>query len=323
MRYTVSRLAIAAAMAAGLAGPALADVTVTVDVSKTKDVSVVEHLTINKDISVTIEVDVDLNRAAEAIALVNQVIDNNLVDRNVEVTPLLSVDDQQLSRAAVINGPALGADPAGSINDNSGVTGFNQDIGAMTNQGNIWSVALTEDDDTPATPASNDPADVFADAQAEVDQRIGGVERGNTVDLQFESDATPNPGQGFAFAANIEDSINDNTGLTGVNQNAGNMNDQANAVAVGAGLFLGTGTDPDEFDGAAVALAESALGQETAFNTVLEGDLDNDVVSLKLGNMVDSVTGNTGVTQVNQSTANMTNQGNVASVGAAVLAPQL
>src|SRR3990172_1387911 len=265
MRYTVSRLAIAAAMAAGLAAPALADVTVTVDVSKTKDVSVVETITINKDITVTIGVTVDLDRAAEAMALVNQVITNNLVDRNVDV--FQSVDDQQLLRAAVIF-QSIGGVPG---DGNAGVTGFNQDIGAMTNQGNIWSVALTEDDDNLLLPGSNQPPDVFADAQAEVDQRIGGDDEGNRVDLQFDSDLG---GEGFLFAANIEVSINENIGLTGVNQNAGNMNDQANAVAVGAGLFLGVGNEPNNFDGAAVALAESALGQETAFNTVLEGDVD-------------------------------------------------
>ena len=314
MRYTVSRLAIAAAMAAGLAAPALADVTVTVDVSKTKDVSVTETVTINKDITVTIGVTVDLDRAAEAMALVNQVITNNLVDRNVDV--FQSVDDQQLLRAAVIF-QSIGGVPG---DGNAGVTGFNQDIGAMTNQGNIWSVALTEDDDNLLLPGSNQPPDVFADAQAEVDQRIGGDDEGNRVDLQFDSDLG---GEGFLFAANIEVSINENIGLTGVNQNAGNMNDQANAVAVGAGLFLGTRPGANEFDGAAVALAESALGQETAFNTVLEGDVGGSVPSFKLGTMFGSVTGNTGITQVNQSTANMTNQGNVASVGAAVLAPQL
>src|SRR3990172_885082 len=155
MRYTVSRLAIAAAMAAGLAAPALADVTVTVDVSKTKDVSVTETVTINKGITV------DLDRAAEAMALVNQVITNNLVDRNVDV--FQSVGDQQLLRAAVIF-QSIGGVPG---DGNAGVTGFNQDIGAMTNQGNIWSVALTEDDDNLLLPGSNQPPDVFADARAQ------------------------------------------------------------------------------------------------------------------------------------------------------------
>jgi hypothetical protein len=292
-------------MALGLAGPALADVTVTVDVSKDKNISVTETLTVTKIIFIDIEVDLELDRAAEAMALVNQGIAGNLVDRNTAIDG--GIDNLAVVRAALIGIPVGGGGP-GSISDNDGVTGVNQDVGVMTNQGNIWSIALTEDD--PLGP------DTFTDAQAEVDQST----TNNSVDLSDGVVSTdPLLSNEVIFLANIEDSVNDNVGLTAVNQNSGSMNNQANAVAVAAGLFFDT--DSRLFDGAAVALAEAALGQETTSNIVLEGPSDDG--HLKLATVLGSVSGNVGITQVNQSTANMGNQGNVVAVGAAILAPQL
>ena len=309
MRDMTSRLAIAAVLTAGMAAPALADVDVTVLVSKDKTITVNESLSKDVTVTITLDVDVDLDRAAEAIALVNHTAADNVVDR-VIATPA-ATDDEAVVRTALIGDVAAG----GSVSGNQGVTGVNQDVGAMTNQGNIWSVAVSEDSDSPPTP--NDPPDTFVDAQAEVDQ----LTTRNTVD--WEPGASQN--NAIIITANIEDSIIANRGLTAVNQNAGNMNNQSNAVAVAAGLFQGLISpnnvppcSPACFDGAVVALAEAALGQETTDNIVLEGPNDP---HLKLATMLDSVQRNIGVTQVNQDTGNMGNQGNVTAVGAAVLRP--
>jgi hypothetical protein len=185
----------------------------------------------------------------------------------------------------------------------------------MANQGNIWSVALSQD----STPPS-----LFTDAQAEVDQ----LNSGN--DVSFVDGTIPNPGTpppptilfggDVIFTAIIDDSINDNTGLTGVNQNAGNMMNQTNAVAVAAGV---TFDGPTEVGGASVALAEAALGQETTGNTVTETTGDPaagpGIGTNKLASATGSINGNTGVTQANQAVGNMGNQGNAVAVGAAVL----
>ena len=311
MRNMTSRLAIAAVLTAGMAAPALADVDVTVLVSKDKTITVNESLSKDVTVTITLDVDVDLDRAAEAIALVNQTAAGNVVDRDID-TPAAS-DGESVVRTALI-GDAAG----GSVSGNQGVTGVNQDVGVMTNQGNIWSVAVSEDSDTP--PAANVSPDTFVDAQAEVDQ----LTTGNAVDWTPLVPAPPGP-TGVLVTANIEDSIIANRGLTAVNQNAGNMNNQSNAVAVAAGLFQGSISStnfppcsPACFDGATVAMAEAALGQETTGNTVAEGPNDLD---LKLATMLRSVQNNIGVTQVNQDTGNMGNQGNVTAVGAAILTP--
>ena len=300
MRNTTSRLAIAAVLTAGMAAPVLADVDVTVLVSKDKTITVTESL--NKDVTVTIDVDVlvDLQRAAEAIALVNQTVEDNTVDRNVSVTG--GDDGQSVLRFATINGPN-----SSSVTGNQGVTGVNQDVGVMTNQGNIWSVAVSDDDPT-------SPPDTFTDAQAEVDQ----VTNRNIVNMDAVEPTTDL--DQVIFDGLIENSVNTNTGLTAVNQNTGNMNNQVNAVALAAGLFGAGSTAGPLFGGATVAMAEAALGQETTNNRVTEGADDG---NSHVAAMVGSVRGNTGVTQVNQASANMGNQGNVVAVGAAVLAPQL
>ena len=308
MRNMTSRLAIAAVLTAGMAAPALADVDVTVLVSKDKTITVNESLSKDVTVTITLDVLVDLDRAAEAIALVNHTAADNVVDR-VIATEAAS-DNEAVVRTALIGDVA-----GGSVSGNRGVTGVNQDVGAMTNQGNIWSVAVSEDSDTP--PAANDPPDTFVDAQAEVDQ----LTTRNAV--RWEPGTSAN--NALIITANIEDSVNANIGLTAVNQNAGNMNNQSNAVAVAAGLFPGsvspTNTPPCTpacFDGATVAMAEAALGQETTGNTVLEGP---NALDIKLATMFNSVQNNIGVTQVNQDTGNMGNQGNVTAVGAAILTP--
>jgi hypothetical protein len=287
---------MAAGMAVGMAAPASADVDVTVTVDKTKTITVTETITLNKDVTITANVDRELSRAAEASAMVNHTIDNNTVDRNINNALLGAPDGLRLTRGALI-GPD--GSPDGSIDGNTGVTGVNQDVGAMANQGNVWSMGITADD-------PSDP-DTFADAQAEVDQSV----TGNHVDLT-DLNGTAG-GDGILFTANIETSINDNIGLTAVNQNAGNMNNQDNTVAAAAGL----GTGSANISGAAVALAEAALGQETTGNTVNEGPNTDGVI--KLATIVDSVNGNVGITQANQSVGNMGNQGNVAAIGAALI----
>jgi hypothetical protein len=98
--------------------------------------------------------------------------------------------------------------------------------------------------------------------------------------------------------ATITNSTSSNTGIMNVNQNAGNMNNQSNGVAIAIGL------------GALVALSENDLGQTNAHNTVTE------VETVKHDTITDSINNNVGIVSVNQSVGNMNNQGNVVSLAA-------
>lgn len=327
MRNIASKLALATVLAAGLAGPALADVTVFVTVDKTKDISITETISITKIVDINVLIDVELARAAEADVNVNQGISFNLVDRDVSslvvggppgTDPLLEVllDSGQILRVALIE-DSIGSTTTGD--NNIGVTGVNQDVGAFANQGNIWSVALTNED--PAAPS------LFTDAQVEVSQRNTG---NDVLYIDNPDGSVEEPLNGpVSINASIIDSIDGNLGITGVNQNAGNMSNQVNAVAIAAGAVLvdanGTSDPPpntdfldfgaDDLTGAAVALSEAALGQENVGNEVTE---TTEAGTDKQASISVALVGNLGITQVNQAAGNNANQANLVSISAFV-----
>jgi hypothetical protein len=98
------------------------------------------------------------------------------------------------------------------------------------------------------------------------------------------------------LSATIDNSVNTNVGVVGVNQNAGNMNNQTNSLALAVG--------PD----AVYALAEANLGQENAHNIIMELNTN------KADTISGSVNGNIGIVQVNQSVGNMNNQASAFSI---------
>ena len=246
-----------AGLVMAMAVPAFADVDVNVEINKDKDI-VVKELILKLKVPIAIVVLFErLDGTAEAAAVVNVVNARNYVDQ--------SRDNIDLD--AVIKG---------SIEHNRGIVQVNQDVGNMVNQGNVVAVAVTS-------------AKSWTDAQAEVDQKNGW----NFVTVRGR--ATPAPGIPDRTAT-ISGSINYNAGIVQVNQNAGYMNNQTNAAAVGVGF------------GAAVALSEAALGQVNAYNQVLEFN------TLKWDLIENSINHNTGIVSVNQSAGNMNNQGAAVSV---------
>jgi hypothetical protein len=282
--------------------PASADVNVTATINKTKDITVTESITINKTIDIVVAAaftNRDILAAAEANALLNITNNNNTVDgKDVnldEGTPasdhVPGVTDYNLRLSAVI-----GDTEQGSVNNNTGVFGLNQDVGNMTNQGNAVSIAGVTD-----LPS-------FADAQAGGDQSntnntAQDFERIRDLDgnvLEFSDIQADHDRDRFLAGkeATITNSISSNTGIMNVNQNAGNMNNQSNGVAIAIGL------------GALVALSENDLGQTNAHNTVTE------VETVKHDTITDSINNNVGIVSVNQSVGNMNNQGNVVSLAA-------
>jgi len=281
------------ALAAGLlalAAPASAEVDLTATIDKDKDIFVDEIITITKTIRVTATVNAFPTSVAEASALINQVNqDNEACENCAEKTDLIT----------------------GSINTNEGITVTNQAAGSNTNQGSSIAVAIDlgggGGGGTPPPPGTGTS---FANAQASVEQQNGPAiddttELGNLVDainLVFRT-------------AEINGSINTNSGVVHVNQGTGNNNNQANGLAIAVGLRPGGG----------VAIAEADLGQFTTNNTVLEsndatGSTPGDPVSVginKDATITGSINGNTGVIGVNQTVGNMANQANVVAIAAA------
>jgi hypothetical protein len=175
---------------------------------------------------------------------------------------------------------------AGSIIGNAGITGVNQSSGNMNNQANLVSVAWANvsvedppgDDNPPGDPGNTG----HANSQVAGEQRL---ERNtvHTVNVPFRD-------------AVIRGSVNDNTGVTQVNQSSGNINNQANGLSLAFTFYNG------------IALSDTALGQWNADNNVEERGVS------KLASIAGSVNLNTGVTQVNQTAGVLANQSNVVSL---------
>jgi hypothetical protein len=250
----------------GLTVSAMAGVFVTGEISKDKEVNVNEEVNISKDVDIEVVVDVKAGKAAEADSLVNQKSKFNVVEGAAD-----DGYDYNFRQAAIIF----------SINFNRGIVGVNQDAGNMSNQANVVSVAAALGDSE---------ASAFTNAQAAAEQ----VSIFNGVVSNEDYLMGPHK------MDKIMGSIIGNRGIVGVNQSVGNMNNQANQLALAVG------------EGAVVALSEADLGQFNAFNHVFE------VGTVKLDSICGSIIGNRGVVGVNQSAGNMNNQANVVSISATV-----
>lgn len=260
--------ALVLALGGFLAGPATAHDTSTlvvfVDVFKDKDIEV--DVTIDKIKNVDILVDAPpmiLDAAAQSSSIKVQINKHNTVDLDAFTDP-----------------DGVGFDDAyntlmdHSVNHNTGITQFNQDVGNMVNQANVVSIALTE-------PDGDDTS--FVDSQAAQTQ----INKHNTVtEVGRLIEADPDT------EAILDHSVNHNLGITQVNQNSGNMNNQDNNLSVALGLS----------GSAVVALSEADLGQVNKHNSVTSTN------TVKVADMQWSVRRNSGVTSVNQSVGNMNNQ---------------
>jgi len=287
--YATTGIALALAFA-GTTNSAMADVDVFASITKYKDIRVTENITITKQVRIDVAVTFVLQGGAEAQALLNVTNSGNTVDGQDLPDP---VDEPEGTNDEY--GVTLDASIESSVNNNRGVFGFNQDVGNMTNQANVVSVAGVQ----------GQPFDSFAQSQAHADQ----LNENNTVDdsellrdketgdpiTDFETDPA-----NFALdkAASMTDSVNTNTGIINVNQNAGNMNNQSNGVAAAVGI------------GSEFAMSEGDLGQETSHNHV------DELETVKVSSINGSISANSGIVNVNQSAGNMNNQGNVVSFSA-------
>ncbi|NIO05529.1 MAG: hypothetical protein GTN74_13230 [Proteobacteria bacterium] len=172
----------------------------------------------------------------------------------------------------VINPDDPSSEISNSIRQNSGIVGVNQASGTMNNQGNVVATATTTG------------LSAFVNSQAATEQ-----ENELNVELQLLA----------VSAGRIDGSISGNDGVVGVNQASGSLNNQANTVAVAAGLG----------GGHVVALAEADLGQTNSLLSV------TDIAAVRVASISGgSITGNSGIVGVNQSSGAVNNQANIVSV---------
>lgn len=157
---------------------------------------------------------------AEANASIEQ-INGGFNSTAVEGPPSIVSDPNIVDSINIVFRNAL---ITNAINDNTGVVQVNQSPGQMNNQSNVLALAFSER-----------PGGV---ALAEAD--LGQFNQGN---LSLESDgqqvsgtAIIGDGVGVNKTASITGSINNNIGIVGVNQAAGNMANQANIVSFSAVL---------------------------------------------------------------------------------------
>ncbi len=195
-----------------------------------------------------------------------------------------------------------------SIRNNAGITTVNQSAGNFNNQGNLVSVAWANVGEIPpGTPPGQDPPanpnTGHANSQVAGEQILGNGSAGFT-DVDGRRVHVLESGNGNTVRttnvpfrdARIESSVNDNNGITQVNQASGNINNQANGMSLAFTFYNG------------IALSDTALGQWNVGNNV-----DEQAVS-KHALITGSVIGNTGVTQVNQTAGTLANQSNTVSL---------
>ncbi len=242
---------------------ATADVDVYAEVNKDKDVTVTENVSIDKDVKINADLNATAGKAGEADAVLNQSNIGNYACENCA----------EKSEGIV-----------GSIINNTGIVGVNQAIGNVNNQANVVSIAV----DTVNGDGDGNGGETigFANSQVEAGQKMN--------DNEFVTQGI------YVRDSLIAGSINENKGIVGVNQSAGNMNNQGNMVAMAVSLVPG------------VALSEADLGQANSGNSVNEFD------TIKSVEILGSVNANKGIVGVNQASGNGANQLNGVSISATI-----
>lgn len=264
----------ALAVALGFASVALADADVDAHIDFNKYVNVDEILYVEKALFIKAQPKLTPAGAAEAAAVANIGHNGNYFNTPADSSSASVSGDQRI---------ILDAKITDAVHSNSGVISVNYDIGIMNNQGNLVSMGVTQS------------ATAAADSQAETSQHNNGnamTERGAWAYSNNTTDGMPNGALVFRSrrTATLENTVHSQTGITGLNQTSGVMNNQTNSVALAVGL------------NSTVALSEAALGQAASDNSV-------NVSEFSYANTVtNAVRNNTGITHVNQASGNLNNQ---------------
>ena len=294
--------------------PAMADVTVTADIDKDKSKIVTEDVTITKAIEIGVKQVVKPSSSAEAQAVENVVSQGNMVTETATEPVAPTFYENETTHEFIQIGEAVPATPvtknasieSGSMNSTSGIIGVNQSPGSINNQGNATSLSYS------ATAAEITEIEYLAEgevrfiggaflhAESSADKVMGGMdmvdESGAVTRLGNEVNATK------TVRGNVIDSALDGvTGIVGINQSSGNINNQNNATSLSAGDAI-------------ASLSEADLG------LVNVGNVSMELATVTADTLSNGALANAaGIIGVNQSSGCMNNQANV--VAACVITP--
>jgi hypothetical protein len=175
-----------------------------------------------------------------------------------------------VGNTVIQEGGALAIEFAGSGNSLRGILSINQEAGNMNQQANIRSLVMVD--------AGGGPGVLHIDINTSQELR------GNSLTLR---DTGPR-------SVAITDSFNDGTGIVGINQSAGNLNQQLGVVAVAIGSNVG----PE-----AIHLGDAQLGQ---IGTPADNELQEEgVQGPRTNTLANSFNGFSGIAQINQTTGDM------------------
>ncbi len=197
---------------------------------------------------------------------------------------------------------------AGSFNDATGIANVNQSPGNLNNQGNEVAFSIGQagiELGSPAEPGTF--RGMFCEAEV-VSVQYNGILYHPENDTREAAPNTLTTGNQITRDS-IETSFNGFTGIANVNQSAGNLNNQGNAVAIAGGLSEQLTTAQT----VAKAATDIMLAQNNAYNVMREGD------GFDAGNAAaDSITGSFnnsfGVSNVNQAAGSLNNQKNAVAI---------
>jgi hypothetical protein len=283
-------------------------VEVTATIDKLKSKLVVEDVLISKAVEIGVKQIVKPSSSAEAQAVKNDTSVGNIVTEletpgvppipavppTYEINPitgeLIEIDPGLPAVPGVPPVPVVKAAviDAGSLDGAAGIINVNQAPGNINNQGNAVALSYS----APAFAVT----EVAPGTEGET-RFVGGafLHAESSAEKELAANAVT------SFASLRSDTINaalvGATGIIGINQSAGNINNQNNATS----LALGDGI---------AALTEADLGLHSTANTAADtGTSYND--SLTGGALGTAA----GIINVNQASGSMNNQANVVAVG--------
>lgn len=298
------------------ASAAMADVYVQAYVTKTKDLTVSESYDVHKFVYLYTFEYIPVDASSEQHVVKNQRNQFNFVqDENANANANISGSATTATGIVLINqAPGFINNQGNEVSVTYATTPGNDGFRPIpSNVRTVDGVATPAQIGLPAATQGADiagydrvKAGVFAHAEVSVQQVNGGDPPAPT-----SPNETPFPNSGnvltpgdFAnsyvnvnpasLSDTIDDSFSDGTGVVGVNQASGSLNNQNNALAVALG------------DHVVHALGEADLGQYNTFNQV---DVTDQV-------RTDTISGGSfanfqGVAMVNQSSGSINNQANV------------
>ena len=165
-------------------------------------------------------------------------------------------------------------------------------------------------------------AEFDLDGAAEAQAVVNATNDNNSVDGSGDFEGNFDADFEIFLTAIIDNSINDNSGIVGVNQENGNMINQGNVVSLSVTGRENVGDEgPGSTAESSIAHSQAEVEQLNFANTVFDSEFlpestngPNFTEPNKVAGIRDSVNNNAGIVGVNQGNGNMANQHNVVSM---------